>query len=72
MSSVDLKALRKASESELKAKALEYKDELFTARFGLKTGQLADSSKLRKARRAFAKVQTIISERRTASADGAA
>lgn len=70
MKSTDLAKLRQAGLRDLEAKALEYKNELFTSRFALKTGQLADGSKLRKARRAFAQVQTLISERRNATASG--
>jgi large subunit ribosomal protein L29 len=72
MKTVELSKLRQLTLNELQAKAVEYKDDLFTSRFSLKTGQLADSSKLRKARRAFAQVQTLITERRNDAASGGA
>jgi large subunit ribosomal protein L29 len=72
MKQVDVKELRQLSIAELGAKSQEYKNELFESRFALRTGHLQDASKVRKARRAFAQVQTLISERRNTSAAGAA
>jgi large subunit ribosomal protein L29 len=72
MKQVDVAQFRHLDLSELQEKAKEFKDELFQARFALKTGQLADSSKIRKARRAFAQVQTIIVERSQRAAVGGA
>ena len=64
MSNRELKELRELSIAELQKKARETKEELFNLRFALRTGHLSDFSKVRDMRRNYAKIQTIISEKR--------
>jgi large subunit ribosomal protein L29 len=59
----DVKALRALSVAELNTKAAETKEELFNLRFQLRTGQLADASRLRAVRRTYAALQTLINEK---------
>ena len=44
------------------------KEELFNLRFQLRTGHLSDFSRVRAVRRAYASIQTVISEKRLAEA----
>jgi large subunit ribosomal protein L29 len=68
MKNADFKDLRGLSIAELQNKARETKEELFNLRFALRTGHLSDFSKVRAIRRAYAKIQTVISEKRIAEA----
>jgi large subunit ribosomal protein L29 len=61
-----LDALRELTVTELQDKARETKEELFNLRFQLRTGHLSDFSRVRAARRAYAQIQTAISEKRIA------
>jgi large subunit ribosomal protein L29 len=58
--------LRGLTLGELQQKARETKSELFNLRFALRTGHLTDFSKIRDMRRAYAQIQTVISEKRIA------
>jgi large subunit ribosomal protein L29 len=51
---------------ELEQKARDTKTEMFNLRFALRTGHLTDFSKVRAMRRTFARIQTVISEKRIA------
>jgi len=62
----ELNELRLLSVAELQQKARDTKSELFNLRFALRTGHLTDFSKIREMRRAYAKIQTVISEKRIA------
>jgi len=62
------KELRNLTIPELQQKAKETKEELFNLRFALRTGHLSDFSKVRAMRRAYAQIQTVISEKRIAEA----
>ncbi|HEY9181022.1 MAG TPA: 50S ribosomal protein L29 [Candidatus Baltobacteraceae bacterium] len=72
MKTHDFKELRNLTISELQQKAKETKEELFNLRFALRTGHLSDFSKVRAMRRAYAKIQTVISEKRIAEAKNGA
>jgi large subunit ribosomal protein L29 len=64
----ELTVLRGLSMGELQQKARDTKEELFNLRFALRTGHLSDFSKVRATRRAYAQIQTAISEKRIAEA----
>lgn len=55
--------IRNLSGEELGQKLGNLKDELFTLRFQLATGQLENPMRIREVRRSIARVQTIIRER---------
>ena len=60
--------MRDLSIAELQTKARETKEELFNLRFQLRTGHLSDFSKIREIRRTYARIQTLINEKRIAEA----
>ena len=62
----DLEGLRDLTVAELQQKARDAKSELFNLRFALRTGHLTDFSKIRAMRRSYARIQTVISEKRLA------
>ncbi len=62
------KAMRDLTVAELQTKARETKEELFNLRFQLRTGHLSDFSKIRETRRAYARIQTLINEKRLSEA----
>lgn len=62
----ELDELRGLTVAELQQKARDAKSELFNLRFALRTGHLADFSKIRAMRRTYAQIQTVISEKRIA------
>jgi large subunit ribosomal protein L29 len=62
----ELNELRGLTVAELQQKARDTKSELFNLRFALRTGHLTDFSKIKEMRRAYAKIQSIISEKRIA------
>jgi large subunit ribosomal protein L29 len=66
MKKSELEEFRALSVSELQQKARDTKAELFNLRFALRTGHLADFSKIRAMRRVYAQIQTVISEKRIA------
>ncbi|HET7815053.1 MAG TPA: 50S ribosomal protein L29 [Candidatus Baltobacteraceae bacterium] len=72
MKSNDFKELRNLTIPELQHKAKETKEELFNLRFALRTGHLSDFTKVRAMRRTYAKIQTVISEKRLAEAKNGA
>ena len=72
MNQHDFKELRNLTIHELQQKAKETKEELFNLRFALRTGHLSDFSKVRAMRRTYAKIQTVISEKRIAEAKNGA
>ncbi|NNM98208.1 MAG: 50S ribosomal protein L29, partial [Candidatus Eremiobacteraeota bacterium] len=57
---------RNLTVAELQQKARETKGEMFNLRFALRTGHLSDFSKIRAMRRTYARIQTVISEKRMA------
>ncbi|HTV92482.1 MAG TPA: 50S ribosomal protein L29 [Verrucomicrobiae bacterium] len=62
----ELNELRGFTLAELQQKARDTKSELFNLRFALRTGHLTDFSKIKAMRRAYAQIQTVISEKRMA------
>ena len=62
----ELNELRGLTIAELKQKARDTKSELFNLRCALRTGHLTDFSKIKAMRRAYAQIQTVISEKRMA------
>jgi large subunit ribosomal protein L29 len=62
----ELNELRGLTLAELQQKARDTKSELFNLRFALRTGHLTDFSKIKEQRRAYAQIQTVISEKRMA------
>ena len=62
----EIDELRGLTVAELEQKAREAKSELFNLRFALRTGHLADFSKIRAMRRTYAQIQTVISDKRIA------
>ncbi len=66
MKNGDLSEFRNLSVAELQQKARETKGEMFNLRFALRTGHLSDFSKIRAMRRTYARIQTVISEKRMA------
>jgi large subunit ribosomal protein L29 len=62
----ELNELRGLTVAELQQKARDTKSELFNLRFALRTGHLTDFSKIKEMRRAYAQIQTVISEKRLA------
>ena len=61
-----LNELRGLTVAELQQKARDTKSELFNLRFALRTGHLTDFSKIKEMRRAYAQIQTVISEKKIA------
>ncbi len=66
MKNGDLSEFRNLTVAELQQKARETKSEMFNLRFALRTGHLSDFSKIRAMRRTYARIQTVISEKRMA------
>ena len=66
MKKAELTELRGLTIAELQQKAKDTKSELFNLRFALRTGHLTDFSKIKEQRRAYAQIQTVISEKRMA------
>ena len=66
MKKAELTELRGLTVAELQQKAKDTKSELFNLRFALRTGHLTDFSKIKEMRRAYAQIQTVISEKRMA------
>jgi len=62
----ELNELRGFTVAELQQKARDAKSELFNLRFALRTGHLTDFSKIKEMRRAYAQIQTVISEKKIA------
>ncbi len=63
--------VRKFSDEELKTQIFDTKKEYMELRFQMISGQLTDTSKLKKTRRDIAKMETVLSERENkAKAEG--
>lgn len=59
--------LRELPEEELRQYLAEQKEELFNLRFQLVTGQLDDSSRVKKVRREIGRCLTVLRERQLAA-----
>lgn len=55
--------LRGMSRSQLNAKVVELKEELFTLKFQAATGQLESHGRLREVRKDIARIYTVLQER---------
>ena len=55
--------LRKLTTEELKKKATEYKEELFSLRMQKATGMLEKPSRIKELRKSVARINTILKER---------
>jgi large subunit ribosomal protein L29 len=66
------KEIRELTDEELAKKLLDAKEELFNLRFQLATGQLDNHMKIKEARKAIARVETVRRQRRleTVKAEG--
>jgi large subunit ribosomal protein L29 len=64
----ELSSLRTLTVGELQQKARETKEQLFNLRFQLRTGHLSDFSRVKATKREYARIQTVISEKRLAEA----
>ncbi|MGI6358998.1 MAG: 50S ribosomal protein L29 [Bacillota bacterium] len=58
-----VKEIRDMSETELKQKLDDLKDELFNLRFRSVTGQLDNPMRIKEVRRSIARIQTVLRER---------
>ena len=61
---MEAKQFREMNSDELAQKRRELKEEIFHLRLRRATGQLESSMKLRQTRRDFARLETIMSERK--------
>lgn len=59
---MQIKEIRNLSTAEMVEKEKEFKKELFNLRFQLATGQLEDTARLRKVRKAIARIKTVLRE----------
>jgi large subunit ribosomal protein L29 len=62
----ELVKLRDCTISELEQRARETKEEMFNLRFQLRTGHLTNLSRVRAIRRVYARIATVICEKRLA------
>lgn len=60
--------LRELSRTELISRSRELKDELFHLRIKKSGGQVEDPSQIRKLRKEIARIETILTQRRTSQA----
>ncbi|MDR0849052.1 MAG: 50S ribosomal protein L29 [Propionibacteriaceae bacterium] len=63
MATASANELRALSRTELNARVVELKEELFGLRFAQATGQLESHGRLREARKDIARIYTVIQER---------
>ncbi|MGX6962042.1 MULTISPECIES: 50S ribosomal protein L29 [Vagococcus] len=54
--------IKELTTAELQAKEKEFKEELFNLRFQLATGQLEDTSRIKKVRQSIARIKTVLRE----------
>jgi large subunit ribosomal protein L29 len=72
MKSVKTSELRNLKSGEIETKLADAREELMKLRFQQVTGQLTDTSRLRILRREIARMQTILREGQSATAEGEA
>ncbi|MDR0488293.1 MAG: 50S ribosomal protein L29 [Propionibacteriaceae bacterium] len=63
MATTSAAELRTLSRTELNARVVELKEELFGLRFAAATGQLESHGRLREARKDIARIYTVLQER---------
>lgn len=57
--------LNAMSEKELKSKELELRENIFRMKFKMATGDIEDSSLIRKAKKDIARIQTVLNQKCT-------
>ncbi|EST89215.1 50S ribosomal protein L29 [Vagococcus lutrae] len=57
-----VKDIKGLSTAEMLEKEKEFKEELFNLRFQLATGQLEDTSRIKKVRQSIARIKTVLRE----------
>lgn len=62
--SKQIKELRSLNDTELNAKLADLKEELFNLRFQSVTGQLDNPMRIREVKKTYARIQTILTERK--------
>ncbi|MSS19191.1 50S ribosomal protein L29 [Pseudoramibacter porci] len=62
--SKQMKELRSLNDTELNAKLADLKEELFNLRFQSVTGQLENPMRIREVKKTYARIQTILTERK--------
>ena len=62
--SKQIKELRSLNDTELNAKLADLKEELFNLRFQSVTGQLENPMRIREVKKTYARIQTILTERK--------
>ncbi len=63
-----LKTLRDKSETELRARERDLREQLFKLRFQRATGRMENPMKMREVRREIAQIETLLNERARTSA----
>ncbi len=63
-----LKTLRDKSETELRARERDLREQLFKLRFQRATGRMENPMKMREVRREIAQIETLLNERTRTSA----
>ena len=63
-----LKTLRDKSETELRARERDLREQLFKLRFQRATGRMENPMKMRQVRREIAQIETLLNERATTHA----
>jgi large subunit ribosomal protein L29 len=63
---LELSELKEMTEADLRVKEREAREEMFRLRLKLRTNQLDNAANYRKARRAIARIQTLITAKRAA------
>mgnify|MGYP001094836647 CR=1 FL=1 len=67
---MELKKMREMTEIELAAELEKMKKELFNLRFQNATNQLDNTSRIKEVRKNIARIQTVITEKSKAAANG--
>ena len=62
--SKQMKELRSLNDTELNAKLADLKEVLFNLRFQRVTGQLENPMRIREVKKTYARIQTILTERK--------
>ena len=62
--SKQIKELRSLNDTELNPKLADLKEELFNLRFQSVTGQLENPMRIREVKKTYARIQTILTERK--------
>lgn len=60
---MDIEEIRSLSDDEIRARLLDYREELMNFRFQQATGELTDHNRMRYTRRTIARLLTVLRER---------